>query len=116
MLKHLAFWLTLLTLTCCISTQELARPDIDLLAGQIGIINETGEKQTFFIGDEPGRLYEVEVLPGESWISPVFTGRPHFRLEHGETSEEYMLNPGLQYHLYPDLKKKRPDIRMYRRR
>lgn len=96
--------------------QELTRPEIDLLAGQIGIINETGENQTFRIGEGPDQLYEVHIQPGERWISPVFTGRPHFRFDHGEISEEYMLNPGLLYHLYVDVKKKRPDIRMYRRR
>lgn len=113
MVKTVCLGFILAILSACLTGRGLTSYDPDLHAGQVAVINETSEIQEFFIGEDSENLYEVTVNPGDKWISPVFTGRPHIRIYDGEKFDEYLLMPGLPYRLYWDKKKNRPDIRMF---
>lgn len=98
----------------CISQQYI--PAQELYPGQIAIVNETDDTVEFFIGEEAEELYNVSILAGEQWISPVFSGRPFVRIIRDQVYGEYLLVPGLFYRIYPDPRKKRPDIKMITRK
>ena len=102
-----------LLLTSCASMQDMSKHGITVSPHQVAVINETDSLQVFFIGEESDDLFETRMEPGQTWISPNYTGRPHIRLYIGEKYEEYLLMPGLLYRIYWDNRKKRPDIKMY---
>jgi uncharacterized protein YcfL len=106
-----------LLLVACASVQDISNKGSLISPGQIIIINETDTTQFLFIGAESAEMYRIDIEPDETWISPSFNGRPYVRLHYSEERfEEYLLMPGLFYHLYFDKRKKRTDIKMMRNR
>lgn len=104
-------------LVACASVQEISKQGTSISPGQIAIVNETDTTHSLFIGAESAEMYRIEIEPGETWISSSFNVRPHVRLYYTEKRlEEYLLMPGLFYHLYFDKRKKRTDIKLIRNR
>ena len=104
-------------LVACAAVQEISKQGASSFPGQIVIVNETDTMRFIYIGEESSEMYRINFEPGETWISPAFNGRPRVRLYYSEEGiEEYLLSPGLFYHLYFDKRKKRTDIKLMRNR
>ena len=117
MKKYFSVIAGFILLVACASVQEISKQGTSISPGQIAIVNETDTTHFLFIGAESTEMYRIDIEPGETWISPSFNGRPHVRLYYNEERfEEYLLVPGLFYHLYFDNRKKRTDIKLMRNR
>lgn len=115
MKKYLSCLTVFTLLFACGPIQDISRSGPIISTGQIAIVNDTDTSQFLYIGAESTEMYRIDIIPAETWISPHFSGRPHVRLYHNEGQfEEYLLMPGLIYHLYFDKKKSRTDIKMIR--
>jgi len=117
MKKYFPFIAVFIVVVACASVQDISKPGTTVSPGQIAIINETDSIHFLYIGAESSEMYRINFEPGETWISPAFNGRPSVRLYYSEEGiEEYLLSPGLFYHLYFDKRKKRTDIKLMRNR
>jgi hypothetical protein len=117
MKKYFPVIAVFIILVACASVQDISKPGTSVSPGQIAIINETDSIHFLYIGAESSEMYRIDIEPGETWISPSFNGRPHVRLYYNEERfEEYLLMPGLIYHLYFDRRKNRTDIKMIKNR
>jgi uncharacterized protein YcfL len=115
--KYFSVIIGLILLSACASVQEISKQGTSISPGQIAIINETDTSHFLYIGAESSAMNRIDIEPGDTWISPSFNGRPHVRLYYSEERfEEYLLMPGLFYHLYFDYRKKRTDIKLLRNR
>lgn len=117
MKKFFSVIVAFIILVACASVQDISQQGTSISPDQIAIINETDTTHFLYIGDESTEIYRIDIEPGEIWISQSFNSRPYVRLYYNEERfEEYLLMPGLFYHLYFDTRKKRTDIKLKRNR